>query len=211
MANLIIKPTNGGSLILQDEGGDPAHTIDASGNHTLANATTMANATITAWTPPTGAVVKVSSVYHDNGGSRAIISADATWTEISNNLRLAHQASATTNILLMNFSIPFNSPNAPGLYHCKFYNQGGSADLTLPGASGSRSRVHWTTRVKPHDNNDMFMINMTLRHVAGTVSSVTYSPYFWTSSADIDFFVSDLNNVEGHTAGGTFSIMEIKA
>ena len=57
----------------------------------------------------------------------------------------------------------------------------------------------------------MFMINMTLRHVAGTVSSVTYSPYFWTSSADIDFFVSDLNNVEGHTAGGTFSIMEIKA
>ena len=44
MANLIIKPTSGGSLILQDEGGTAAHTIDASGNHTLANITTLANA-----------------------------------------------------------------------------------------------------------------------------------------------------------------------
>ena len=48
MANLIIKPTSGGSLILQDEGGTAAHTIDASGNHTLANTTTLASATVTA-------------------------------------------------------------------------------------------------------------------------------------------------------------------
>ena len=41
MANLIIKPTSGGSLILQDEGGTAAHTMDASGNHTLANNTTL--------------------------------------------------------------------------------------------------------------------------------------------------------------------------
>ena len=39
MANLIIKPTSGGSLILQDEGGTAAHTIDASGNHTLSGTT----------------------------------------------------------------------------------------------------------------------------------------------------------------------------
>ena len=39
MANLIIKPTSGGSLILQDEGGTAAHTIDASGNHTLSGST----------------------------------------------------------------------------------------------------------------------------------------------------------------------------
>jgi hypothetical protein len=36
MANLIIKPTSGGSLILQDEGGTAANTIDASGNTQLA-------------------------------------------------------------------------------------------------------------------------------------------------------------------------------
>ena len=211
MANLIIKPTSGGSLILQDEGGTAAHTIDASGNHTLANATTIANATITAWTPPAGSVVKVSSLYHDNGGSQATVSANSTWTEIDDGLRLSHQAAATSNILLMNFSIPFNSPNAANICHCKFYNQSGSADITLPTSSGSRSRVHWTARVRPNDVNDMFMINMSMRHVAGTVSNITYSPYFWTSSADIDFFNCDLNNIEGHTAGGTFTITEIKA
>ena len=36
MANLIIKPASNGSLILQDEGGTAANTIDASGNTQLA-------------------------------------------------------------------------------------------------------------------------------------------------------------------------------
>ena len=58
MANLIIKPASGGSLILQDEGGTAAHTIDASGNHTLANTTTLANATITAGTFPNGHILQ---------------------------------------------------------------------------------------------------------------------------------------------------------
>ena len=37
MANLIIKPTSGGSLILQDEGGTVAHTIDSTGKSTIAD------------------------------------------------------------------------------------------------------------------------------------------------------------------------------
>ena len=36
MANLIIKPTSGGSLILQDEGGDAALTVGTTGSTTLA-------------------------------------------------------------------------------------------------------------------------------------------------------------------------------
>ena len=39
MANLIIKPTSGGSLIFQDEGGTAAVSIDSSGDTTLAGAT----------------------------------------------------------------------------------------------------------------------------------------------------------------------------
>jgi len=68
MANLIIKPTSGGSLILQDEGGTAAHTIDASGNHTLANTTTLANATITAGTFPTGHVIQMKYKQHHVSG-----------------------------------------------------------------------------------------------------------------------------------------------
>ena len=45
MANLIIKPTSGGSLILQDEGGTAANTIDASGNTQLAGTLGVTGAT----------------------------------------------------------------------------------------------------------------------------------------------------------------------
>ena len=55
MANLIIKPTSGGSLILQDEGGTAAHTIDASGNTTLAG-TTNNLGTVTAATINGGSI-----------------------------------------------------------------------------------------------------------------------------------------------------------
>ena len=37
MANLIIKPTSGGSLVLQDEGGDAALTVGTTGSTTLAD------------------------------------------------------------------------------------------------------------------------------------------------------------------------------
>ena len=55
MANLIIKPTSGGSLILQDEGGTAAHTIDANGNTTLAG-TTNNLGTVTAATINGGSI-----------------------------------------------------------------------------------------------------------------------------------------------------------
>ena len=60
MANLIIKPTSGGSLILQDEGGTAAHTIDASGNHTLANNTTLSGTANNIGTVTTGNLSAVS-------------------------------------------------------------------------------------------------------------------------------------------------------
>ena len=56
MANLIIKPTSGGSLILQDEGGTAAHTIDANGNHTLSGSTNNLG-TVTAGTISTVATI----------------------------------------------------------------------------------------------------------------------------------------------------------
>ena len=41
MANLIIKPTSGGSLVLQDEGGDAAITVGATGTTTFAENATL--------------------------------------------------------------------------------------------------------------------------------------------------------------------------
>ena len=214
MANLIIKPTSGGSLVLQDEGGDAALTVGTTGVSTIANASittgTIAAGTIAAGvTFPTGHVVKVSHTHYP--GAQVTLSSNAAWQEISSNLRLAHQAASATNILLMQFSIPFNSPSSNQIYHAKFYNYSGTADITLATATGLRNAVHWSKRVTSGDTNDMNMVNMIMRHVAGSTSAITYSPYFWTAGPDIDFFTTDLNNAEGHNAGGTFIITEIQA
>ena len=56
MANLIIKPTSGGSLILQDEGGDTALTVGTTGSTTLAG-TANNLGTVTAGTISTGATI----------------------------------------------------------------------------------------------------------------------------------------------------------
>ena len=45
MANLIIKPTSGGSLILQDEGGDAAVTVGTTGGATFAQSATFSGTT----------------------------------------------------------------------------------------------------------------------------------------------------------------------
>ena len=69
MANLIIKPTSGGSLILQDEGGDAALTVGTTGSTTLAGTannlgTTTAGTLSSGVTFPAGHVIQqVSSIY----------------------------------------------------------------------------------------------------------------------------------------------------
>jgi len=72
MANLIIKPTSGGSLILQDEGGDTALTVGTTGSTTLAG-TANNIGTVTAGTYkgtihtdttfPSGHVIKGALLY----------------------------------------------------------------------------------------------------------------------------------------------------
>ena len=173
--------------------------------------TTLVTLSSSGITYPQGHVIKTSSVFDDNSGTQVVISADATWTEISSGLRLTHQADHANNILLMSFSTAFVSPNASNLYKCKFYNQGGGADITLPSAGGSRGRPHWAKRVNPVDTNDQEMINMQMKHVAGSTSSITYSIYFYTQSSDVQFFSSTLSDANGFQAGGTFIIYEVQA
>ena len=69
MANLIIKQADGGSLVLQDEGGDPALTVGTTGSTTLAGTannlgTTTAGTLSSGVTFPAGHVIQqVSSIY----------------------------------------------------------------------------------------------------------------------------------------------------
>ena len=84
MANLIIKPTSGGSLILQDEGGTAAHTIDASGNHTLSGSTnnlgTVTAGTLSsAITFPAGHIIK-GDVLYSNQDLTSIYTSSTSFT-----------------------------------------------------------------------------------------------------------------------------------
>ena len=200
MADLVIKPSSG-NLVLKDDQNATRMTVATS-----TGATTLTNQVF-----PAGHIIKTSSVFYDNSATQVVISADATCTEIHSGLRLTHTAESASNILLMTFSTAFCSPNANNLYGAKFYNQSGSADITIPSASGSRRRQHWSMRVTPNDANDQSMLNMSMRHVAGSTSAITYTIMFYTQSPDVQFFSSTLSDANGFSAGGTFIIYEIQA
>ena len=61
MANLIIKPTSGGSLILHDEGGDAALTVGTTGVSTIANATITTGTIAAATAFPAGHIIQTVS------------------------------------------------------------------------------------------------------------------------------------------------------
>ena len=95
MANLIIKPADGGSLILQDEGGTAAHTIDASGNHTLSGTNSLGTISNTT-TFPAGHVLQVVC-----GVERDIVSTTTqNWSDISTDLTVSITLSSASNKVL---------------------------------------------------------------------------------------------------------------
>ena len=180
-------------------------------NLTALNATQLTSGAVPVARFPAGSVCNASSVYYDNSTTQVSITGTG-WTELHSGLRLTHTCVSSSNVLLMMFHTVINSPNTSNLYHGKFYNQGASADITIPDAVGARSQVHWSMRVSQYDANDFMDWNMMARHVPGNTSAQTYSPYFRSpSGADVDFFRSDLTDSSGFTAPAVFHILEIVA
>jgi len=137
MANLIIKPTSGGSLILQDEGGTAAHTIDASGNHTLSG-TTNNLGTATAGTLssgvtfPAGHVLQVVYKELTYGGDESAGTSNQLWREDS--------TAGTINITLIN-------ANAKVYFSCMqgdCFSSGGCTIVTEMAARAGSSNLSVT-------------------------------------------------------------------
>ena len=117
MANLIIKPTSGGSLILQDEGGTAANTIDASGNTQLAGTLGVTgNATLSGTgnvygtgTFPAGHVIqtKVTTINLTNDDSNDCTTNAYAGSVINNgtsNLQVTGFSMAAGNLLKVDYS-----------------------------------------------------------------------------------------------------------
>ena len=131
--------------------------------------------------------------------------------ELNSDLRIDFTPKAADSNLLMEFDASYVSPNSTNLYYCLFYDNTNSAGVSLPDASGSRSRVHWTKRTSPNDNNDNDHISMRIVTPANNTTARQYTIHFGSEGAVAQFFVSTLSTTSGTTYPMTFTITEIAA
>jgi hypothetical protein len=152
-----------------------------------------------------GKVLQMQQVYHT---STTQLTSAGAMHELSTSLRITFTPQVSTSKLLFNVSAPFCCPNSTHLHFAKFYDVTNSATVNEPPASGSRDRVHWTTRVANFDANDMFP--MCFSAVADSVNTTarTYTIYHKTEGVTVQFLRSTLD-VSGFVSPIVFTIMEI--
>ena len=131
--------------------------------------------------------------------------------ELTTDLRIAFTPKLATSNLLMEFDASFAYSNSTNLQYCLFYDVTNSAGVSLPAASGSRVRCHWTNRTTTHDNNDNDNVSMRIVTPANNTTARTYTIHFGTEGAQAQFFVSTLSSAAGSTYPMTFTITEIAA
>ena len=131
--------------------------------------------------------------------------------ELNSDLRIDFTPIAADSNLLLEFFAPFVFPNSTNLQYCLFYDVTNSAGVSLPAASGSRVRCHWTNRTTTHDNNDNDNVSMRIVTPANNTTARTYTIHFGTEGAQAQFFVSTLSSAAGSTYPMTFTITEIAA
>ena len=130
-------------------------------------------------------------------------------SELNGALQISFRPKFADSNLIMEFDTSYVSPNTTNLYYCLFYDVTNSTGVSLPGASGSRVRCHWTKRSSPNDNNDNDHISMKIVTPANNTTARTYTIHWGTEGAVAQFFVSTLSSSAGSTYPMTFTITEI--
>ena len=128
MANLIIKPTSGGSLVLQDEGGDAALTVGTTGSTTLAGTannlgTSTAGTLSSGVTFPTGHVLNTYFLQDASGTSYDLNEAYSN-NSITNNthydtgmyFKLTPASSTNKFIIQFQMVVTFHNTSSDGGY-----------------------------------------------------------------------------------------------
>ena len=132
-------------------------------------------------------------------------------SELNGALQISFTPKFADSNLIMEFDTSYVSPNTTNLYYCLFYDVTNSTGVSLPAASGSRQRVHWTKRSSPNDNNDNDHISMKIVTPANNTTARTYTIHFGSEGAQGQFFVSTLASTGGSTYPMNFIITEIAA
>ena len=158
MANLIIKPTSGGLLKLQEDGGTDAISIGTDGKSTITNAV------ITAWTPPAGTVLQVVQGLHASETSTTSTTFAATGIDV------AITPSATSSkILIMATTSAFMSHAGYVAYYTIYR---GSTNLGTAQGFANMYQTDGTSTV-----DLLGHINMAYLDSPSTTSATTYQIY----------------------------------
>jgi len=188
MANLIIKPTSGGSLVLQDEGGDAAVTVGTTGSTTLAG-TANALGTVTSGNLSNQAIVmprfkEMSQFVYETATSTTDLNLDYLNISGSNYITLTPEHTGD----IIEFSYDFNT------YATENYFGWGIQSATNTSFSAG---VDYPWRIGRHGvgrhgqtGNDM----MRYQHAGG---SVAYTCSSMSLSADTTYYFRMIGMTHG--------------
>ncbi len=191
MANLIVKPTSGGSLILQDEGGDAALTIGATG------ISTIVNATITAGTFPNGHIVQVVQ------GVKYNKSTTNSATATNSDLTCVITPTDASNKVLLNVVLNVGLQNAS---ERAYFDLLGTTTQSVGNATtGHEVGGCFCPRAA---NNDWMQstIGWSILDAPATTSAKTYTVRFWCNNG-----YAVLNSSYGNDANSGNSMSSITA
>ena len=210
MANLIIKPSSCGDLVIKSSDDSPAITVGTTGqatfaeNATMSGATTLANATITAGTFPQGHVLQVKSLPYNSEqttGSQAYVA-------MASGFKLGiTPASATNKVLALVHLSGCLINGTDAIAHYTLYRSGGASgdgNLAIGGlTNASTSNDSFGVYRAAHDQQGVTNIAFNYLDSPGVDTEVFYQPYFGSDDTNTIY-----EQVWGHTS--TITLMEIK-
>ena len=184
MANLIIKPTSGGSLILQDEGGDAAVTVGTTGSTTLAGtANNLGTATAgtlgSAVKFPAGHVIKTSALT-EGSTETAISSNNNTWQDTVVTASFTPTYNNSKVVVITDFIGFSNNTSGDGGWGTRFKRviTGGATsyptDISIhDNASNAHSSMYWDSTTG--NGEHLQHISTTFIDSPATTSAITYT------------------------------------
>ena len=196
MANLIVKPTSGGSLILQDEGGDAALTVGATG------VSTIVNANITAGTFPNGHIIQVVQ------GVKYNKSTTNSTSPVNSDLTVTITPAHTTNKVLLIVSLNVGMQGGSDRAH--FDVLGTTTQSVGNATTGHEVGGTWCPR-SADSNWSQGSVHWSILDAPATTSAKTYTVRFWGTGGYTVLNSSYSNDANSGNSMSSITAMEVVA
>ena len=205
MANLIIKPTSGGLLKLQEDGGTDAISIGTDGKSTITELHSSSKF-------PAGHVIQTQGA---TGNTKYTFSSDS-WAELHTENRVTITPTSTSNKLFFNFWAFGSGGATDALYGFRLYDVTGSSVVEPKGVTGhsGHGQAHFVDRGSHYDANECHVYTFGLwANIARTTATVYTIQGNAPGGSTAAIYFNHTNNTTAAWAGtGTtsFVVQEIQ-